>query len=145
MPTQSITKMRDTVSRLYATTKRAREKAGELTESVVTAAEVSGTAFAIGYWEGRIDKPEDFEVFGVPIPLAAGLGAHLFAIFGVGRSMESHMRSFGNGALAAHLNGVGRKLGQKAKISSPAVSGELPPARRGMGITEEMLAAAARS
>lgn len=142
MGSLSLVRARDTITRLQQSTKRAREKAGELVESVVTAGEVSGTAFAIGFWEGRIQKPEDFEVFGVPIPLAAGLAAHTFAMLGVGRGMENHLRSVGNGALAAHLNGIGRKLGQRAKIAAPAVAGELPGAsmnRQGAGITEEML------
>lgn len=142
MASMSLVRARDTISRLQQSTKRAREKAGELVESTVTAAEVSGTAFAIGYWEGRIDKAEDFEVFGVPIPLAAGLAAHMFSLFGVGRGMEGHLRAVGNGALAAHLNGVGRRLGGKAKMLAPAASaGELPGAsmRRGTGVTEAML------
>jgi hypothetical protein len=64
----------------------------------------------------------------------------VFALFGVGRNMDSHLRAIGTGFLAAHFNGVGRQMGQKSK--SAITKGEnpaLPPANRGAGMTEQML------
>jgi hypothetical protein len=147
---RSLSKLEGQVARYQAATKRAREKAGEVTEQALQAAETVGTAFGFGVFEGRLQNPADFELAGVPIPLLLGVGAHAAAFLGVGRNMEPHLHAIGNGALAAHLNGLGRKMGSEMKtkagspkISGVDVSGALPPAgvRQGTGITEADLAA----
>lgn len=124
-------------------TARAREKAGEVMETAVTTAVSGGAAFALGVWEGRTSDPKQFEFFGVPAPLAIGIAAHGAALFGVGRGMERHFRALGDGALASHLNGIGRQTGAKwasrGELSGDAPA-SLPPSRRGAGITEADLA-----
>lgn len=139
---QSLSRAREKIESLQRSTARARKKAGEMMEDALTAAETSGAAFALGFWEGSITDPKQFEFFGVPAPLAIGLGAHAAAAFGVGRGMESHFKAIGNGALAAHLNGVGRVLGTRKKGAS--VRGELSgSSMRGVGVTAADLAALA--
>lgn len=139
----SLTKARKYAESLKASTKRLREKAGEQAEAFLTTVETGGVAFGFGYWEGVIDDPEDFEIIGVPIPLAVGIAAHTLAFFGVGRGMENHIRAAGNGALAAHLNGVGRKLGSESK-KAPGPKGELTPGnRQKLGLTAQDLYAMA--
>jgi len=147
MASMSLVKAKKQIESLKQSSKRARAKAGEMTESLLTTGEVAGTAFAIGFWEGRIDNAKQFEIFSVPVPLAMGVGAHVFALLGVGRGMEGHLRSIGNGALAAHLNGIGRRLGQEAKTTKVTSGVEMlgeGSKNSGIGITEEDLIYAAR-
>jgi hypothetical protein len=150
MASQSLVKLKDKILRLQHGTARAREKAGEVMETVINAGETVGASFAFGLWEGRTNDPKQFEIAGVPVPLALGIASHAFAMFGVGRGMEAHFRNIGNGALSAHLNGIGRKMGAewKAKqVSAPtAARGELNAApMRGVGITQADLAAYAQA
>lgn len=148
MSSTALVKARDHIMRLQAATKRAREKTAEVMENVITSAETVGTSFAFGLWEGRITDSKQFELGGIPIPLLAGVSAHAFALLGVGRGMEDHLRAIGNGALASHLNGIGRRVGSQSKIKKSSVRGELnasdsrtsPIPRRGTGITEADLA-----
>lgn len=144
MSSTALIKARDHILRLQAATKRAREKSAEVMENVIVAGETVGSAFLFGMWEGRVDNPKHFELGGVPVPLLVGIGAHAFAMMGVGRGMEDHFRAVGNGALASHLNGIGRRVGAESKIKkSPVVTpikGELNSARQGVGITEADLA-----
>lgn len=143
-----LMKLRDQVVRLQASTRRAREKAGEVMDHTLTAAETIGTSFAFGLWEGRISDPKHFELAGMPVPLVAGIAAHAFALLGVGRGMESHFHSVGNGALSAHLNGLGRRMGEEWKRKqalplSPTAQlspGGIPPVS-GAGVTEASMRA----
>ena len=114
----SINKAREHIMRLQQSTKKARAKAGELMETAIETAETVGSAFGFGMWEGRVQDPKHFEIGGMPIPLIVGVGAHAFALFGVGRGMDPHFRSIGNGALCAHLNGVGRRMGQQWAVKA---------------------------
>lgn len=142
MSITSLTKARAAVARAQASSKRAREKAGELMQVTVHAALTGATAYALGVLEGQLDNPKQFEFLGVPIPLAVAVGAHGAALLGVGRGMEQHFTAVGNGALAAHAAGMGRALGAELKArrgGAPAVRGDLPPRRRGAGITQEDL------
>ena len=140
MASLSLVKARKKIDSLQKSTRNARKKAGEVVETVVEAGETVGTAFAFGLFEGQLKDPKSFEIFTVPIPLATGLVSHAFALMGVGKGMERHMRAIGNGALAAHLNGVGRGLGKEMKTKRAQISGEagpdaLPAASRGAGMT----------
>lgn len=147
----SLTKVREELSRAHAATKRAREKAGEVMETVLDAGITGGTGYVLGVWEGRIAKKEQYELLGVPAPLAIALAGHAAALFGVGRGMEKHFRSVGNGGLTIHLNGLGRGQGQQWRAQHPdnpglmgdESAGVLPTARRAVGISASELASAA--
>jgi hypothetical protein len=146
---QSLTKANQALERAQSATKRAREKAGEMTETAIGVVTTAGTAFGFGYLEGRVTDKKQFELVpGLPLPLAVGAAAHVFALLGVGRGMETHLKNIGNGALAAHLNGLGRQVGAKAKATA-GVSGQGPGVLpegmpRGAGVSMADLAALAR-
>lgn len=143
MSSSALVQARDKIARLQVSTRRAREKAGEMMQTALHTGEAVGTAFAFGFLEGSLDDPKKFELAGVPLPLAVGVGAHAFAAFGVGRGMEDHFKAIGTGALAAHLNGLGRAYGAKRKaLAGPKVSGDHND--NGMGVTAEDLEALAR-
>jgi hypothetical protein len=155
MASVALSKMRHQIERFKASTARAREKAGEVTHTILEIAETGGTCFAFGYYEGMITDPKKFELFSVPVPLLTGVAAHAFALLGVGRGMEDHLKAIGTGALAAHLNGIGRVMGAKHAAKSPdgrkqpsAIYGDddtaLPGRRQGVGVTEDALRAYAR-
>ena len=165
MAINSLARARDHILKLQASTKRAREKAGEVMETAIETGETVGTAFAFGLWAGKVNDDKHFELAGIPIPLLVGLGAHGAALLGVGRGMESHFRSVGNGALSAHLFGIGHRMGDEWRIKSggasaippTALPGTLPgaqaahglagaslPHMQGAGVTEADLARMAR-
>lgn len=127
MPT-SIKKAQQQIQSLRMGTRRARQKAGEVTEKLVRTAEIGGTSFGFGFLNGR---QGGVELFGVPIELAVGIGANLFAMMGVGRGMETHLASVGDGALAAYFHTLGRGVGKAALTPKTAVSGQ--NAGRGLG------------
>ena len=163
MASTSLAKYKGMIERYKASTARAREKAGEAMETALDAGLVSGAAFAFGIWEGKVNDPEHFELVGVPVPLIAGIAGHAFALLGVGKGMEQHFRSVANGALASHLNGVGRRVGAewdtkakdaKAKAALPGSAPAAPAApaalkgaagqpQGGMGVSEAELIRAA--
>src|SRR3990167_4387209 len=125
MASTSIARMQEKLQAARKSTARARAKAGELMEQALETGLTSGSAYALGIWEGtQAPGSKAFEFFGVPAPLAIGIGAHAAALFGVGRGMEQHFRSVGNGALAAHLNGLGRQMGEKMRAQR-SVSGNV--------------------
>ncbi len=107
----SLTKARDAVQRMKASSARARKKAGETMETVVRTAEVSGTAFGLGILQARSGDPEGIKVAGVNLNLGIGLGAHLFGLLGVGRGMESHLKAVGDGALGVYAFTAGLGVG----------------------------------
>ena len=76
MAINSLARARDHILKLQASTKRAREKAGEVMETAIETGETVGTAFAFGLWAGKVNDDKHFELAGIPIPLLVGLGAH---------------------------------------------------------------------
>lgn len=119
-----IAKLHKKALSLQMATRKAREKAGEVTERVVTAGETVGAALAMGYARARFgDKP--FEIAGVPIDMGAGIIGTILSIMGVGRGMEGHVAAFSNGSMAAYAAGIGYKAGlKKTAESGPLVKGE---------------------
>lgn len=114
MASPALAKMKDRLQRMQATTRRAREKAGEVAENVVGTATTVGSAFAIGAAQGYLGE-EKMKVFNVPVPLLVGLGSHLFAIMGTGGQGETHLRNIGNGSLSAYAAFAGLKMAARQK------------------------------
>lgn len=147
----SIMKMREELSRAHAATKRAREKGGEVLESAIDAGLAGLTGWVLGQWEGRSTRSEQFEVFGVPAPLATAVAAHVGAVFGVGRNMEPRLRAIGNAGVALHMRYIGHGQGEQWRAKNPDKPGlmgddlpALPVARRSaVGVSASELAAAA--
>lgn len=142
MASNSIAKLQHQVAMARKSTQRAREKAGELMSQALETGLSGGTAYAFGVWEGSISDADykRFELFGVPAPLAVGIGAHAAALFGVGKGMEQHFRSVGNGAISAHLFALGRQMGR----GMLAKKGGAPSAIRGDGVSAADLVNLAR-
>lgn len=126
--TTSIARLQHKLALARKSTVRAREKAGELMETALEAGISGGTAMALGVMSKKAPQAFANMAFGVPAPLAVGIGAHAAALFGVGRGMEKHFRSVGNGAIAAHLFNVGQDMaaggGGASAPRIPGISGE---------------------
>lgn len=120
----TLNKMKARIEGFRKATARAREKAGEATQTIVASAEIGGAAFLHGLATGRYGE-EKLKIAGVPLGLGLGVGANVLALVGVGRGMEDHLRNLGNGALAGYLSNLGLRTGAKLK-SEAGVSGELP-------------------
>jgi len=97
-------------------------KRGESTvEHLVSSAEVSGSAFALGLVQGRYGP---VSVAGVPVDLAAAAGLHLAGFLGLAGRSSAHLHAFGDGALASFFFTLGRGTGAKWKAGAPAVKGD---------------------
>lgn len=135
--------LREKVARLQHSTKKARQKAGEVVQEVVRTAEVGGAAFALAYIDGkraREGKPH-LDIFGVPGTLAVGVGAKVAALMGVGGA-EEHVKAIGDGALAAYFANVGFTAGQTGALPffKPAGAIGPTPSVKGAALTAEDLA-----
>ncbi len=150
MATAALTAWKNKYETALKATRRVREKAGETIEGLMNAGVCAGTGFALGALAGTLKDPAQWVVAGVPIPLWIAAGSHVAAFAGIGRGMDTHLRAVGNGALAVHAFGMGRKLieSRKTESSGEKISGEESPpllgsARKGSGITEADLRAMA--
>lgn len=135
-------RLRDKVTRLQSTTKRAREKAGEVVTDLVRAAEVSGVAAAIGYLQGKRaqEGKESLSLFGVPLDLGVGVVAHVLGIMGVGGA-EDHFKAIGDGGLATYFSTLGYTAGKSGKGLAEATRAALtPPKVSGASLTADDLA-----
>lgn len=137
-------RLRDKVVRLQHSTKRAREKAGEVVTDLVRAAEVSGVAAGIGFLQGKRakDGKAAISIFGVPLDLAIGATAHVLGIMGVGGA-EDHFKAIGDGGLATYFSTLGYQAGKTGSLTT-SVKGEeyaLPAASMsGQALTADDLA-----
>lgn len=99
---------------------RVKEEASEAVEIVVSAAEVSGTAFGLGIVNGRWGSPE---VLGVPVDAGVGIVAHVFAFMDIA---PNHLHNVGNGGLGSYFSalgvGVGQKMARESGKPAPAVT-----------------------
>jgi len=109
------------VERLKSRLKNRSEEMKQNEEQLLTTATTTGTAFAIGYVDGRYQ--ERAEVFGIPASVLVGLAGHVAGFAGFGPSTVMH--SVGDGGLAAYAVTLGAGLGQKARLESDA--GGTPP------------------
>lgn len=110
MSSPALVRLQNKLQAARKSTARAREKAGELMESALETGLASGAALALGVMSKKAPGAFKDMAFGVPAPLAIGIGAHAAALMGVGRGMEKHFRSVGNGAIAAHMFNVGQDM-----------------------------------
>lgn len=136
----AIAKYKHALERAHASTRRAREKAGEVMQTVVHATETGASAFAFGVLEGQSGTMP--EPLGIPAPLLAAAVLHGAAAFGVGRGMEDHVKALGNGALAAYAFSKGQFVGSKHKATGQwSLRGEddnalsAGPSRQGTGVS----------
>jgi hypothetical protein len=98
---QTIAQAREYVEKAQSRMKTFREKAEERIGQGLEVTEVSGTAFALGYANGRWGEDGEIKLLGVPLDLGAGAALTGLALFG------------GLGKYAEH--GVGFELGSEAQ------------------------------
>lgn len=104
----------------YLSSKRAlamsKEKAKETVEGVVQGLEIAGAAFALGGYQGMRagEGKAPAKLFGkVNLELGVAAGLHVASLLGLAGDYSSHLRNFGNGALAAYATNWGRGIGYK--------------------------------
>jgi hypothetical protein len=106
-----------------------KKKGEETVGHLVSAAEVSATAFAFGALQGRQGP---IEVVGIPVDLGTGALLHLAGFFGLAGGASEHLHSFADGALASYFftlgRGVGINMKSKTAVGTPAVKGDLTDA-----------------
>lgn len=98
-----------------------RKKGESAVENLVSAAEVSGSAFALGLVQGRYGP---VSVVGVPLDLALGAGLHAAGFLGLAGKASGHLHAFADGALASFFFTLGRGTGAKWKAGSDQVRGD---------------------
>lgn len=111
-------------SRYESLAKRAdgvRHKTESAVEHLVSSAEVSGSAFALGVVQGKYGP---VSVVGIPLDLTVAAGLHLAGFLGLAGKASPHLHSFGDGALASFFFTLGRGTGAKWKATTPAVKGD---------------------
>jgi len=118
MSMQALAKYREKISRLQASTKRVREKAGETVEHAVRLGECALTGFGIGYAKGKFPTFNE-GIGGVPGDLLLAITAHALAFMGIGGA-ESHLRAVGDASIATFA----QSKGVHAAKSSVTMSGE---------------------
>lgn len=93
---------------------------------LVTAAEVSGSAFLFSYLRHRLDDintpQNEFQILGVDPELIAGLGLNGLSMFGLFGDWGMHAENIGNGALAAYFVPIGAAMGTQAREAAAARS-----------------------
>lgn len=112
---------KDKLERLKQSKARALDKAKELGNQAITAAEIVVTGGAIGYLETSREqegKPP-LTLLGFDLEEAVALGGHLAPLFGlVGGAEAEHMRSVANGAAAVYGYKRGREIGSRARTTT---------------------------
>jgi hypothetical protein len=142
MPSLSqLNKLRAKAARLQASSKRVREKAGEVVANAVSTAEVSAASFGWGYASKKFGK-DKMEIGGLSYPLLAGTSLHILSFMGVGGKAEDHMRSIGDGCLAAYFYSLGEDVAVKGGVSGYGAAGYIPGHRdiQGQMLEEDELA-----
>lgn len=107
------------LGRAKARLKAIKENSEATIQTVVTTAEVSGTAFLLEYLRGRNGEYDEetkhlqLQVAGVPVSLLIGVGGHIAGFTGVGGKYSYHLHNVASGGLAAYAAEQGLRMGQK--------------------------------
>jgi hypothetical protein len=140
-----ILRIKQRYDRLAAKAKTNQASQAEMVNTVVTASEVSASAFLFGLAQG---KWGGIAIMGVPADLIAGVGLHVLGFSGVaGKQSSPHLHAFADGALASFFTGLGRQVGvsiqspeDKARIAKSASAGEIAGVTGGASLADEELA-----
>jgi hypothetical protein len=91
-----------------------RAKFPEVVKSVITTAEVGGTALLFGIAQGKYGGAV---LWGVPVDAITGVGLHLLAFANLkflgGKAVSPHLHAVADGALASFAGALGRQIGRK--------------------------------
>ncbi len=118
---RDIVKMKQRYEGLMKRADGVRHKGESTVEHLVSSAEVSGSAFALGVVQGKYGP---VSVVGVPLDLTVAAGLHLAGFLGLAGKSSSHLHAFGDGALASFFFTLGRGTGAKWKASAPVAGDE---------------------
>ena len=114
---QALEEAQDGWRRAKEKLSRFREKAEVGIGQAIQATEVSGTAFALGYANGKWGEDGELTVAGVPVDLGVGIALTGVAMFGGLGKYAEHGVNVGSGALAAAAYRTGFQLGQESASS----------------------------
>lgn len=93
---------------------RLKNESKAATTQAVRTATTMGSAFGVGYIEGRY--PDKKDIFGVPVSLATGIVATIAGVMGwAGKANTDVVLSVGDGCLAAYAARRGLELGKEAQ------------------------------
>lgn len=142
----------DAFGSLRATHHRLSGKGESVVGQMAQSAEVAAGALATGIVSGRYGNVYlGHGKFQVPLDLAAGIGGHTLALFGVGGKYAEHLHNFSDGVLAAYLTKLGAGIGARWAVKSGAAphvfsgngnGGALPAPKRGPLTEAELVAMA---
>lgn len=118
---KDIMRLKDHYSGLQRRMEGVRKKGESVVGELVSAAEVSASAFAFGAVQGKYGS---VDVLGVPADLASAIVLHLAGFAGLAGKASEHLHAFGDGALASFFFTLGRGVGVNWKKNTPAISGE---------------------
>jgi hypothetical protein len=129
----------DSAENKYKTIERAmlklREKAEGAIGTGIQVAEVSGSAFAWGYANGRWGENGELTLGGMPVDLGVAVALHGVAFLGGLGKYAEHGHNLGTGALAACAYRTGSMMGAQSATKSNqqdaadqgAKNSQLPP------------------
>lgn len=90
------------------------EKGEKAVGQVAKTLEIGGSAFAFGVVDGRTGG---VELFGIPLPLLAGVAFHGAAFGFVSEKNAHHFHNLGDGAIASFASAAGRGIGANWKAT----------------------------
>jgi hypothetical protein len=117
---QSLAKAREYAERMSTKMSKLREHAEEAVGNGIQVTEVGGTAFAMGYANGRWGEDGEIKFLGVPVDLGVGFALTGIAMFGGLGKYGEHGVNIGSGALAAYAYRSGYQLGADASSNDAA-------------------------
>jgi hypothetical protein len=124
---KDVKKVVEKLARAEGTISRVKAKATEAAGEAITTGESVVTSFGFGYARGRFaDDKGDWEVWGLPPDLTAGVVAKLMAFTGLFGKYDEHVHAVGTGALCSYGTVKGIELGQAAAEAKPATKGVRP-------------------
>lgn len=110
--TRDFDRMKKKAEGAQKSARRARDRAGQTMEHITRTFAVSGTAYGLSLYMGRVG-PDSAAARPLNIPLGLGLGltAHLLAMTGLAGNLDNFARNFGDGALAQYTAQLGMESG----------------------------------
>lgn len=141
----TLTEAKEALSRARNSMAKVREKAEEAIGQGIEVAEVSGTAFGLGYANGRWGGDDgELKAFGIPVDLGLGIALTGVAMFGGFGKYNEHGVNVGAGAVASYSYRTGYQLGAEAAneagAHAPPRQIPAPPARAVMNGASHVVA-----
>ena len=116
-------KVEGEITRAKASLANFKEKAKKEGDRLLQQGIAGGTAFALGYGNGRY--PDKFQkgILGYAPDLVAAVAADAAVLLGFAKGMDDYAFAVGTGSLAAYLNRAGMKAGADAAKKAGEAAG----------------------